>query len=369
MYDKKKILILLLTLTLIFSLFTVYIYSAGGLSLSARSAILYEPTTKNTIYSKNPDKRLGMASTTKIMSAIVALENSNPDDIVTVDDRAIGVEGSSIYIEHGESFKMIDLIYAMMLQSANDASEAIAYHIAGDIDNFSRLMNEKAEELGLCDTHFENPHGLDAENHYTTARELAVIASYALENESFRNISQSTKKEITSSNKTRILLNHNKLLKFEDGCIGVKTGFTKKSGRSLVGACERNGIRLISVTINAPDDWNDHKKLFNYGYSLLEKVSVAEPEDYSFRVPVLSSENEYVTVKNLDSAEFILSKYDKKIEKRIVLPRYLVAPVNSGDAVGKIIYYKDGKIIGELKLFACSDALEEKSKLPFLNIN
>ncbi len=364
--NRKKILLILLILTLLFSLFTVYIYSAGGLSLSARAAVLYEPSCQAVIYSKNADKRMAMASTTKIMSAIVALENSSPDELVAVDERAIGIEGSSIYIERGEQFLMLDLIYAMMLQSANDAAAAIAYHISGGILEFADLMNEKARELGFVNTNFQNPHGLDDKNHYTTAYELAKIASYALENDTFRSISSTYKKEIKSSLKTRTVVNHNKLLNMYDGAIGVKTGYTKKSGRSLVGAAEKDGIRLISVTINAPDDWNDHKKLFDYGYDVLAWSTIANSGDFSFKLPVLSSEKKYINVKNTESASCILPNYDKSVEKRIILPQYAVAPIKCGDKLGDVIFLKNGIEIGRVALFAAEDAEPRRSKFPFL---
>ena len=365
MYNKRKILLLLLILTLVFSLFTVYVYSSGALSLSARAAILYEPTTKSVLFSKNSDKRLAMASTTKIMSALVALESSDIYEIFTVDDRAIGVEGSSIYIEKGESFLMLDLIYAMLLSSANDAAAAIAYKISGSIEGFADLMNEKAKSLGLTNTSFQNPHGLDSENHYTTARELAIIAAAALENETFKKISSTKNREIVSSLKDRLLVNHNKLLNMYDGAIGVKTGFTKKSGRSLVGASERDGVTLISVTINAPDDWNDHKKLFDYGYSLLESRVVLRESECAFRLPVLSSDSEYITVKNENELRLVLSKNDN-IEKKIFLPRYAVAPVKKGDVLGYVAFYKNGVEISRDNLVACDNAEPQKSKLPFL---
>ena len=208
-----------------------------------------------------------MASTTKIMTAIVTIENLDLDRIVAVDDRAIGIEGSSIYLKQGEEISVRALLYALMLRSANDAAAALAYEISGSTEDFALLMNEKAAELGLSDTNFENPHGLDSENHYTTAHDLAIISAYAMSNQTFREIVSSRKALIESSAEKRMLINHNKMLSYYDGCIGIKTGYTKKSGRSLASAAERDGATLICITINAPDDWNDHKKLFDYGFS------------------------------------------------------------------------------------------------------
>ena len=274
--NRDKIFALLIIATLIFSLFTVFVYSKQGtpIKLSAKSAVLYDTKSEVFIFEKNANTRLSMASTTKIMTAIVVLENADIDTTVIVDDRAIGVEGSSIYLEKGEEITIKALLYALMLRSANDAAEALAYEICGSIEAFSDLMNEKANSLGLKDTNFKNPHGLDAENHYTTAHDLAIISTEAIKNPVLRDISSTKKIEIESSVGSRILVNHNKLLTLYDGCIGIKTGYTKKSGRSLVSAAKKGDTTLICVTINAPDDWNDHKKLLNYGFS---RLNVAEP--------------------------------------------------------------------------------------------
>lgn len=266
---KERIAIFTVFLLLLFILYSITISSAGALSVSAKSAALYNPTTKSFLYTKNADIPLPMASTTKIMTALVAIENCPLEKEVLVSDKAIGTEGSSLYLKSGEILTMCDLLMGLMLRSANDAAAAIAYEISGSIEGFADKMNEKAAELGLSNTHFTNPHGLDDEKHYTTAKELALIAAAALENDTFRQIVSSKKCTIKNSDgEVRLLINHNKLLNMYDGAIGVKTGFTKRSGRCLVGAAERNGTTLISVTINAPDDWRDHTALFDYGFQI-----------------------------------------------------------------------------------------------------
>lgn len=269
--NREKIFAILIIAALIFSLFTIFVYSAPGreIRISAKAAALYNPQTDTFLYSKNENTRLPMASTTKIMTAVVAVENSELDKIITVDDRAIGIEGSSVYLKNGEELSMESLLYALLLRSANDAAAAIAYEIADSIEAFSDMMNKKAESLGLYDTSFENPHGLDAENHYTTARDLAILSAYAISNPIIKEICSSKKKIIESSLESRLIINHNKLLNLYDGCIGIKTGYTKKSGRSLASAAEKYGHTLVCVTINAPDDWNDHKRLFDFGFSSL----------------------------------------------------------------------------------------------------
>ena len=224
--------------------------------VSAKSAILIEASTGEVIWSENPDQRLPMASTTKIMTALVAIESGDVKRTVSISPLAVGVEGSSVYLYANEKMTLEDLIYAMLLESANDAAAAIAIEVGGSIEGFADMMNERASSLGLSNTHFENPHGLDGETHYTTARELAIIAREAYSNEILKGIFSTYKKTIplNETEGVRLLINHNKLLKSYDGATGIKTGFTKKSGRCLVSAAERDGLEFIAVTLNAPND-------------------------------------------------------------------------------------------------------------------
>jgi D-alanyl-D-alanine carboxypeptidase len=225
-------------------------------SVSARSAIVVEAETGRVIWAKNAHVSLPMASTTKIMTALVALENADPEKTVSIPPDAVGVEGSSVYLYEDERLRLEDLLYAMLLESANDAAAAIAIEVGGSIEGFSEMMNAKAEELGLERTSFANPHGLDDPEHYTTAAELARIAVAAMKNESFCNIVSTYKKTIplNETEGVRLLINHNKMLSRYDGAVGIKTGYTKKSGRCLVSAAERDHVKLICVTLNAPDD-------------------------------------------------------------------------------------------------------------------
>ena len=274
---RERIIIISVFLILLFIFYSTVVFSAGGITLSAKSAVLYDPSSKKFLYTKNESISLPMASTTKIMTALVAIENSQLDTEVSISDNAIGTEGSSLYLKHGEVMTMSDLLMGLMLRSANDAASAIAYEISGSIEAFAEKMNEKALQIGAVNTHFTNPHGLDDKSHYTTAKDLALIAAEALNNNKFLEIVSTEKCIIKNQDgEARLLINHNKLLNLYDGAIGIKTGFTKKSGRCLVGAAERNGIRLISVTINAPDDWNDHKKLFDFGFSTLKSIPLTQ---------------------------------------------------------------------------------------------
>lgn len=352
MYDnRKRFLILLLLLVLIFSLFTVYISSEQKITVSARSAALYEPETKRFLYTKNANERLGMASTTKIMTALIALETLDLSEDIAIDARAVGIEGSSIYLKHGEIMNALDLIYALMLQSANDAAAALAYKIAGSIENFAELMNEKALKLGLTDTHFTNPHGLDDKEHYTTAHDLAIISAEALRNDTFREITSTYKREVETDTK-RILVNHNKMLKSYDGCIGVKTGYTTRSGRCLVSAAQRDELTMISVTIDAPDDWKDHTQMLNYGYSTLEKRTLAESGEFSYEVPIISGEKNSVNVSNAKELKQIFDKSDPCIESHVRLSKYFSAPINQGDILGTVVFTMNGEEIASIPLRA-----------------
>ena len=367
MYDnKKRLLTILIVAALIFSIFTIYISSAPKQRLSARSAALYEPETKRFLYLENENERLAMASTTKIMTALLALENLDLKKVIEVPSEAVGIEGSSLYLNEGEILTAESLIYGLMLGSANDAAVALALEISGSLENFSALMNERAAKIGLSDTNFKNPHGLDDKEHYTTARELALITAEALKNEDFKTISSCYKKEIESSDKTRVLVNHNKLLKSYDGCIGVKTGYTKKSGRSLVSAAERDGLTLIAVTINAPDDWRDHTALLDYGYSLLEKRALAYDGEYSFNLPVIEGEKDKVCVSNKGALYKILSKDDTDYDVSVKLDRCAVAPIKKGDKLGEVIFSKNDEEIARLPLLA-DDFVNKKEKKSFFS--
>ncbi len=363
--NREKILAVLITAALLFSIFTIFVYSNQGFNTSAKAAALYEPKTESFLYTKNENARLAMASTTKIMTALVALENAELDKVIRVDDRAVGIEGSSIYLSKGEELTVESLLYSLMLRSANDAAAALAYEISGSIEDFSQLMNQKAAELGLKDTSFTNPHGLDDAEHYTSAHDLAIITAAALKNAKFKEIASTYKKSVESSETERLLVNHNKLLKTYDGCIGVKTGYTKKSGRSLVSAAERDGVTLISVTIAAPDDWSDHRKMLDYGFSRIHAVTLIEEGEFSYELPIIGSDKSSITVKNKDRVEIIYDGNEPNIKKEVIMKRYAVAPIHCGDAIG-IITFRDGeKILASTEIIATDDAAKTEKKRLF----
>ena len=311
----------------------------GTLALSAECAALYDAEGRRPLYGKNSSMRHAMASTTKIMTALVALEMLPLDTQITVPAEATGVEGSSVYLKAGDVYTLEALLYALLLQSANDAAEVIAYAVAGSIPAFAELMNERAAALGLTSTHFDNPHGLDSETHYTTASDLALIACTALENSDFYKIVSSRHYAFygVGGENPRTLVNHNKLLYLYDGAVGVKTGFTKKCGRCLVSAAKRNGVLLVAVTLDAPSDWSDHAKLLDYGFSRLERRTLAQVGALRFTLPLLNTDGS-VTVANSEEIALILEKGVKTPSPIVDLLPHPTAPIKKGAIAGHITY-------------------------------
>lgn len=343
-------------------------FGIDALDLSAKHAVLIECESGDIIFEKNADSCAPMASTTKVMTALVAIENGQLDKIVTIPEQATGVEGSSIYLHTGERLSLHDLLYALLLESANDAATAIAIEIGGSIEGFAQLMNDKATSLGLTNTHFTNPHGLDSSEHYTSAHDLALLCSYAMRNPKFCEIVSSTRMVIPGNeNSSRILVNHNKLLRSYDGAIGIKTGFTKKSGRCLVSCAERDGVRLIAVTLNAPNDWNDHKSMLNYGFDKYESVLLAEAGDYTISLNCINGQRDEVLCSNLSTLKIALKKGDSsQISASFESQRLLFAPIKQGDCVGKIVYSIDGRRIAELEICALEGVKSIKYKKSIL---
>ena len=243
--------------------------------VSAKSAALLDGTTGECLYERNGDQRALIASTTKIMTGLLVCEAGDLDRTVTVPETAAGTEGSSMYLKSGETLTRCELLYGMMLHSGNDAALTLAISISGSEAAFVRQMNRRACALNLTQTHFANPHGLDSGENYSTALDLARLAQAALQNEQFRAVVST--KTITCAGRT--LTNHNKLLWRYDGCIGVKTGYTRHAGRILVSAAERGGRMLIAVTISDPDDWRDHVSLLDYGFAVLGSDTPVYPQN------------------------------------------------------------------------------------------
>lgn len=313
--------------------------------VSARGAVLLEADSGDVIFGQNQHARLPMASTTKIMTALVALEELSPDTVITVTADTVGVEGSSIYLAEGEQLTLEELLYALLLESANDAAETIAVAVAGSVADFAALMNEKATKLGLKDTHFVNPHGLDDPAHYTTAYELAMIARAALQNPAFRKICGTRRRVIPLQGDAgaRLLLNHNKLLDSYEGCIGVKTGFTKRTGRCLVSAAEREGVTLIAVTLNAPDDWRDHTAMLDYGFGLYESIILDGAGFSPLPLWVVSCDHDYVMLNAGAPQAITLRRDHGPIVCVVEIPRFAFAPIGRGQPVGRLVFYEQNR--------------------------
>ncbi len=314
-------------------------------SVSAKSAVVLEYATGKIVYAKNENEKLPMASTTKIMTALIALERGNLSDIVTIGPKASGVEGSSMYLKTGEQLTLEELLYGLMLSSGNDAAVAIAEHIAGSEEAFAKMMTERAVELGCTNTAFQNANGLPDDAHYTTAFELARITGKALENAKFREIAASKSARVGM----RQLTNHNKLLSMYEGAIGVKTGFTKASGRTLVSAAVRDGVELIAVTLSAPDDWDDHMKMLDYGFANMERRHLATGNAIAGTVVVEDGIKAEAQV--CFAGDFALSvRKQEKTEILYILPPSIAAPVQKGEEIGKAEFLLEGIKMGEVGL-------------------
>lgn len=315
---------------------------------SARCFAVINADTAEVLYSENADTRVPMASTTKIMTALILCERENLSDEITIPD-GIGAEGTSIGLKAGDRVSLCVLLYGMLLASGNDAANAAAYAVAGGSEAFVKLMNEKAESLGLKNTHFATPSGLDGDGHYTTAYELALLTREALKNEAFA--AACSTESITVSYGTpsvrHTFKNHNRLLREYDDITGVKTGYTSAAGRCLVSSAEKGGRRLICVTLNDKNDWADHRELLDKGYSLLKEKSDLKPKS---PVTLYAASGEKLSV-NLPELKYYTLK-DCKAEIKTALPQIIYLPLKKGEIIGRAYYYFNYKCVKELSITA-----------------
>ena len=332
---KKKTISLILSLFLLFLDFNL-VASATEFSVSAKSAVLINADTLEILYSKAEHEKRGIASTTKILTSLIALEYGEPQKKVTATKEAVTVEGTSIGLKPGDKITLMSLVYGMLLESGNDAANVTAFAISGNITTFAKVMNKYAKKIGMTNSNFANPSGLTHKNHYSTAFDMALLTSVAIKNPIFRKITstQSAVIDFGTPEISRKLSNHNRLLKEYDGVFGVKTGYTKASGRCLVTACEKNGVTLIAVTLNAYDDWNDHKKLYDYGFSLYNEI-VDIPELENVKIPVVCSNKKNISVNY--GYTFELST-NKELKSEVYIKKFLYPPVKKGDVVGEIVF-------------------------------
>ncbi|MBQ7974347.1 MAG: D-alanyl-D-alanine carboxypeptidase [Clostridia bacterium] len=355
-----------LVFTVIFLLF-LPVKASADVDVSAESAIVIDANSRRVLFEKNAYSKKAMASTTKIMTALVAIDELELDDIVTVSPFAASTEGSSIWLSPGEHMSVEDLLYGLMLSSGNDAATALAEHTAGSVEAFTVLMNKKAREIGALNTNFTNPHGLPDDSHYTTAYDLALISAEAIHNSLFRTICGTKTKTISweGSQWNRSLSNHNKLLKMYDYAIGIKTGYTKKAGRCLVSAAEKDGQLLIAVTLSAPDDWNDHIRLLDYCFDKYNSFTACKQGDSAgVYVP---GDKDADKVGLIYKDNFTISVTENEIEnielKNKVDVKY---PIKSGQKVGVCEVYFSDNFIGCIDIIAANDAVIKKNLVSIL---
>ena len=348
--------------------------------INARAAIIYDRTTKQIIWGKNENEKRAMASTTKIMTALIVLENSNLSDVVTISKKAAGTGGSRLKISTGDKITVNDLLYGLMLRSGNDAAVALAEHVGGSIKGFAELMNKKAKELGLNNTNFVTPHGLDNENHYTNAYELAVLTDYALNNETFAKIVNTKSTSININGNTRNIYNTNELLGYMQGVNGVKTGFTNGAGRCLVTSCTRDNNQIITIVLGCDTKkqrTSDSTKLIEYAFQNYTRINLEEKIQNEFENwKQINSKRIYINKANKQEINLELGEIHKKIipikigeERNIKIEINAIynyeAPVEEGRKIGNIIVKNNEEIMDSIDII-CSKTVEKKNIFSYL---
>lgn len=353
----KKLFCFLLCFAVSFSALSVAT-KASELNLSAQSAVLINAETGEVIYEKNAYEKRGIASTTKIMSSIVAIETGDLSRKTKAKYEDVAVEGTSIGLKAGDSVSLDVLVKGMLLESGNDAANVTATLVAGDKEKFSRLMNKKAEEIGMKSTSFVNPSGLTEENHFSTAYDMALLGAYAIKNELFCDICSASKFTVSfgTPERTQTFYNHNKFLYKFDGALGIKTGFTKAAGRCLVTAAERDGVTLVAVTLKAPDDWNDHIKLMEYGFERVKRVNVSYDAS-ELAIPVVGSDVMTVGVELSNALSFVVNGEPPQYKTVVYAEKFLYPYVEKGECVGWVeVEDTSGKLLCSAYLLTTSSA-------------
>jgi len=336
-------------------------FAAGAVDVSAQAAVLMVAETGEVLFERNAHKQLSMASTTKIMTSLLALESGVTSSLVTVSEPMVKVEGTSMGLLPGDTVSVYGLVCGMLMASGNDAANVTAYVLGGSPESFAVMMNDRARELNMTNTHFVTPSGLDAEGHCSTAYDMALLGRAAIGNPVFKSICSRTEMTIFygSPPYRRTLSNHNRLLHSYPGAIGVKTGFTKKSGRCLVSAAQRGGVTLIAVTLNAPDDWNDHKKMLDYGFSVVN-VTELDGDLADVRLKVMGGEKSSVKVAVYSEPSAVLDSKNGGVSREILLRPFEYAPVETGKPVGVIRYHQGTKLVHEAYIVT-AEAAEYKA--------
>ena len=327
----------------------VLFLSLPARAISARKAILIDGMSGRVLYENRADEKSLIASTTKIMTALIICEQCNVLDRMQIPKEAVGIEGSSMYLQEGEVLSLQELLYGMMLHSGNDAATALAIYCAGTVEGFAQLMNDKARMLGLHNSHFVNPHGLDAPNHYSTARDLATLAQYAMNNPVFAQTVSAKTIRIGS----RTLTNHNKLLWRVEGADGVKTGYTRAAGRILVSSAQRQGRRLIAVTIDDGNDWLDHATLYEQGFGTYHLRQLVSKGQTLGSVSVLGGQKDSVELVATEDFAYALRE-DEMPSISLSLKNMVFAPVVAGAAGGYAYICLGDKVLGKVAVIYAS---------------
>lgn len=354
--------------------------------LDSRIGLIYDRASGRILYEKNGNKQTPMASTTKIMTAIVVIENSNLSDVVTIDSKSAGTGGSRLGLKKNDEITVDDLLYGLMLRSGNDAAVALAIHVGGSIEGFAEMMNQKARELGLSNSHFVVPHGLDMDGHYTTAYELAKITDYALNISKIKEIVGTKTYTVTINGESKVISNTNELLGNLSGVYGVKTGFTNGAGRCLVTACKRDELDIITVVIGADTKkhrTSDSMKLIEYAYENYQMLEIENKIQEQFEVWKKLNQNRIIINKGVGSnieLELENLKYEKMAVKNTQLDNinieinslyYLEAPVEEGSIIGNLKLMVGDEVIEVLEIYNKEEIRKRKVKdylIQFLNI-
>ena len=353
----KKAFSILVCFSLFLPCFTAFV-NGEWLSISAESAIVMNALTGEVVYSKNPYEKRGIASTTKIMTSLLALETSELDRKITVTKDDVEVEGTSIHLKAGDEITISDLVKGMLLESGNDAANVTARAIGGSIEDFAILMNNRARSLGMFSTGFRNPSGLTEEGHYSTAYDMALLSSAAILNKNFRAICSLSSAKATYGEEEHTFYNHNKFLNKYDGAFGIKTGFTKASGRCLVTAVQSGSVIYVAVTLNAPDDWNDHVKMMDFAFNNTT-TSYVDVDTSDVNVSVVGADARSLRVEAASPMAIHSVKGYSDYDLVFYVPRFVYAGVNKGDVAGRVdLISKNDVVIDSSTLVFKSDASE-----------
>ncbi|WP_052330352.1 D-alanyl-D-alanine carboxypeptidase family protein [Virgibacillus sp. MSP4-1] len=366
MKNIKKMLIIIMILPFLYTAWhPVTAHAAPG--VSAENAVLMEYESGRVLFDKNAHQKKSIASITKILTAIVAIEHGDLNETVTVSENAVRTEGSSIYLDAGDKVKLKDLVYGLMLRSGNDAAVAIAEHVGGSLPGFTHLMNQKAQWIGMTDSHFANPHGLEADGHYSTAYDMALLMRYAMQNKTFSKISGT--KKYKGENERFPWHNKNKLLTRYPYCIGGKTGYTRKAGRTLVTSAEKDDMKLIVVTLNDRKDWDDHTRLFEWGFNSFDLKLIRDMGQIELSLPGGNT----VSAEIVNPVVLPLSKKESEmIESKTYIKEDF--QMSDDEVIGKRIYSLNDQVLAERNIIKepvlpKEDSLFDKVKDLFHQLN